>query len=297
MTLQQLRYVLEVQKEGTITGAADSLFIAQPNLSKAIKDLEQEIGIKIFMRTPKGVTPTWQGSEFLSYAKDIVGRLEELEAIYKEAKEEQNRFRVAMPRASYLSQAIINFVNSVVEDKYEMHVEETSTIEVINRVEARKANLGIIRFAKEQQSFYESLCQQKHFHAEILMDFRSNLVIAKDHELANKDDISEEDFQDCVELRQGDFVHSDKEEHQIDHTCIYVYDRATQYDLLNQIPNAFMFASYIPQEILVRNGLVSRQIESRSHWYTDMLIYPQDKTLRPIEKQFIEQLNSYIGKM
>lgn len=295
--MQQLRFVLEVQKQGTITGAADSLFIAQPNLSKAIKDLEQEIGIQIFMRTPKGVSPTWRGSEFLSYAKDIVGRLEELESIYKEAKEETNGFRIAMPRASYLSQAIVNFLNSLVEDNYEIHVEETSTEEVIDRVEAHKASLGIIRFAKEQQSFYENLCQQKHFHAEVLMDFRSHLIVAKDHPLASKDDITEDDFHGCIELRQGDFQHSEKEDHSIEHTCVYVYDRATQYDLLSQIPHAFMFASYIPQEILKRNGLVSRQVDSRSHWYMDMLIYPEDKTLRPVEKQFIEQLNSYIGKM
>lgn len=74
MNLLYLKYAVEVARTTSITKAAEALYMGQPNLSRAIKDLEEELGIKIFKRTSKGIVPTEEGEEFLGYARSILSR-------------------------------------------------------------------------------------------------------------------------------------------------------------------------------------------------------------------------------
>ena len=90
MNTQHLKYAVEVERTGSITQAADNLYMAQPNLSKAIKELEDTLGISIFRRTSKGVVPTEKGAEFLVYAKRILTQLEKVEALNARAKDAES---------------------------------------------------------------------------------------------------------------------------------------------------------------------------------------------------------------
>ena len=111
MNLMHLRYLVEVEKTGSITKAASSLFMGQPNLSKAIKEVENELGAPIFKRISKGVEPTEKGVEFLECAKAIIQQLDKMENLFKPEVSDINAFKIAIPRASYIAHAFAGFVN------------------------------------------------------------------------------------------------------------------------------------------------------------------------------------------
>jgi DNA-binding transcriptional LysR family regulator len=100
MNTQLLKYALEVERTGSITQAADNLFMAQPNLSKAIKELEDTLGIEIFKRTSKGMVPTEKGAEFLMYARNIVAQINEMESLYISRNEAKQRFNIVIQEAA-----------------------------------------------------------------------------------------------------------------------------------------------------------------------------------------------------
>ena len=83
MTLQQLRYVVMVADAGTITEAANRLYISQPSLTNAIHELEKEMGINIFNRSNKGISPSIEGEVFLGYARQVLEQAKVLEDKYK----------------------------------------------------------------------------------------------------------------------------------------------------------------------------------------------------------------------
>ena len=105
--IQHLRYAVEVAKTGSISRAAENLFMGQPHLSKAIRELEEDMNITIFRRTPKGVEPTEQGEQFLEYARRILEQVDELESLYKPSG--VKKFSLSLPRASYAAFAFSEF--------------------------------------------------------------------------------------------------------------------------------------------------------------------------------------------
>ena len=117
MNILHLKYAVEVERTGSITQAAENLYMGQPNLSKAIRELENSVGIVIFKRTPKGVVPTVRGEEFLKQAKKVLAQIEHMEAIFMPGTKERQRLSVSIPRASYMAEAFTSFVQLLDETK------------------------------------------------------------------------------------------------------------------------------------------------------------------------------------
>ena len=117
MNISHLKYAVEVEKARSISQAAENLYMGQPNLSKAIRELENDLGITIFKRTSKGVIPTQKGEEFLGYAKSILMQIEEMESLYDSSEHERLRLSIAAPRASYVTQAFVRLCDSLREEK------------------------------------------------------------------------------------------------------------------------------------------------------------------------------------
>ncbi|MBR5295009.1 MAG: LysR family transcriptional regulator, partial [Clostridia bacterium] len=113
MNIAHLKYAVEVERTRSITGAAANLFMSQPNLSRAIKELEENLGFAVFKRTSKGIVTTTQGEEFLFRAKSILHQIDDLEELYKKSKPEQQSFNISTPRACYITRAFTSLVNSL----------------------------------------------------------------------------------------------------------------------------------------------------------------------------------------
>ncbi|MDE6880367.1 MAG: LysR family transcriptional regulator, partial [Oscillospiraceae bacterium] len=111
MNTRHFVYAIEVERTGSITQAADNLFMSQPTLSKAIKDLEETLGFAVFQRTPRGVVPTRKGEAFLVHARKIVGQIEKMERALHAG--DTQTFSIAIPRAGDLAAAVSGFISSL----------------------------------------------------------------------------------------------------------------------------------------------------------------------------------------
>lgn len=159
MNIQYLKYVVEVDKTGSINKAAKNLYMGQPNLSAAIKELEKELGISIFYRSKKGVFATKEGEKFLFHAKKIISQVNELKSLYKpNTNNLPIHFSIAACRATYITIAISNFINNLKNKKgMTVNFNETNSLNVINEVANGNAEIGIIRYQNIHENYFTSL--------------------------------------------------------------------------------------------------------------------------------------------
>ncbi len=296
MNIIHLRYALEVEKTGSITQAAERLYMAQPNLSKAIKELEFTLGITIFKRTSKGIKPTKRGAEFLTYAKNILAQIDEMETLFKPGEEKQ-RFNIAVPRASYIAHAFTRFINGLdITKGMDMDFYETNTMQAIHLVAESEYDLGIIRFQKMHEKYFYSLLQEKELEWEPVLEYTYNVLISKDHSLGKCGEISYSDLNQYVEIAHGDLslplsVTESREEKAELSRRIYVYERGSQFDLLRKAPATYMWVSPMPQELLDCYGLLQKKCYGVNNTYVDLLIYAKGYKMTDLDKAFLAELH------
>ncbi len=297
MNTLYLKYVLEIEKAGSISQAAQNLFMAQPNLSKAVKDLEHELGYSIFKRTSSGVTVTERGSEFLFHARKMVEHIGEIEKLSRRTDGERTLFKISIPRGSYIAGGVTAFVGELpIESGLDVTVNETNTLRTISNVADRGYNMGIIRYNVEDEGVFYSRLKNNKLEFETLWEFEYVLVMSQEHPLAKKEKIYAEDLQDYIKI-----THADIENHrELDHKnggtggkpekTIYVYERGSQFDLLTNVPTTYMWVSPIPESVLEKNGLIQRVCTDQDNRYKDVLIYRQDYKLGEFDKLFQKKI-------
>jgi len=301
MNILHLKYAVEVERTRSITKAADNLFMGQPNLSRAIKELEETLGITIFKRTSKGMTPTQQGEIFLSYAKGILKQIDEIESIYKNEKQNKLSFSISIPRASYITYAFTQLVAKLDPTKeLEFNYKETNNVRAISNILQNNYNLGIIRFQSAHEDYFLNMLHEKELRYETLFEFEHLLLLSKKHPLAEKETILQEDLRDFIEIAHGDpYVPSlpvtevRKAEFSDSVTKrIFIYERGSQFDLLGQVTSAYVWVSPAPLETLDRYGLIQRKCGDGNRKYKDVLIYKNNYKLNYVDKLFIDELNA-----
>ena len=306
MNIMHLKYAVEVAKTGSITQAAENLFMGQPNLSKAIRELEENLGITIFKRTSKGIVTTQKGEEFLVYAKRILAQIDELESIYHKDTEEKQTFSISIPRGSYMAYGFTNFVKRLDADKeIEIYYKETNSVEAISNIVQSNYNLAIIRFRDVFEQYFSRLLREKELKSELLWQFRYLALMSKDHPLAKKPVLTCADFADSIEILHNDnavpslpTIEAKRMENiENSNKRIYVFERGSQMELLSCVPNSFMWVSNIPQKILDRYGLIQRSVSDADYNYKDMIVYPKSYRLSSLDKMYIEELHAVIGKL
>ena len=134
MNILHLKYAVEIAKTGSLNKAAENLYMGQPNLSRAIKELEASLGITIFDRSAKGMVATAEGEEFLQYARKILAQIDAVEAIYKTGVPIKKKFSISVPRASYIAEAFTQFTKQIGKDgSAELFYKETNSSRAIKR--------------------------------------------------------------------------------------------------------------------------------------------------------------------
>ncbi|MGN1059371.1 MAG: LysR family transcriptional regulator, partial [Clostridia bacterium] len=162
MNILHLKYAVEVANTGSINKAAENLYMNQPNLSRAIKELEDSLCITIFDRTTRGMVVTPDGEEFLRYARKILRQIDEVEAIYSKEKRDQQRFSISVPRACYISDAFAQFVRRLDKEKpAEVFYQETNTMSAINNILHADYQLAIIRYASDCGKYFKRMLEEK----------------------------------------------------------------------------------------------------------------------------------------
>ena len=289
------KYALEVERTGSITQAAENLFMAQPNLSKAIKEMEDTLGFTVFERTSKGVIPTQKGTLFLTYAQNIVVQLDKIDGIVANDNKHTQRFSICMPRGSYISKAITKLVAQLDTTKgMNLNIQETNSIQAINHLVEGKFNLGIIRYQQRYEHYFQNFIKEKGLQSEVIWEFENVALMSVKHPLATAKSIHYEDLTSSIEISHGDtmipYIAAEKEEVPLQQKRIYLYERANQFELLAHIPETFMWVSPIPEEMLKRYELVQLQCDYTHNSYKDLLIYTKDYRFTTLDRKFIDLL-------
>ena len=299
MNVMHMKYSVEIANTKSISKAAENLYMGQPNLSRAIKELEESLGITIFKRTTKGISVTPEGEEFLQYAKRIISQVEEVEEIYRNGKSKKQRFSVCVPRASYISDAFAEFAKNIdTSVSAEIFYKETNSMRTINNIVKEDYNLGIIRYQSSFDKYFTSMFNEKKLMHETITEFSYVLLMSKSHPLADKEKIELKDLADYIEISHADpYVPSlpliDVKKAELSESVdkhIFVFERGSQFVLLEKVPTTFMWVSPIPDELLEKYSLVQKKCIGNTKVYKDVLIYRKGYKLTELDDAFITEV-------
>lgn len=298
MNILHLKYATEVARTGSLNKAAESLFMNQPNLSRAIKELEANLGITIFERSKRGMVVTPEGEEFLQYAEKILKQIDQVEAIYKSGIQVKQRFSISVPRACYISEAFARFSKDLDNNPTELVYMETSSLQAIKNILESDYKLGVIRYAEKHDRYFKEMLEEKGLAYELVTEFSYLLLMSGEHPLAHREEICRADLKPFTEISYADpsvpvlpVEALRKEELSGDmEKRIFVFDRASQFDLLSGNHDTFMWVSPVPEKTLERYSLVQRSCRDDCRKYRDMLIYRKEYRLTSLDKLFITEL-------
>lgn len=291
-----MKYALEIERVGSITQAAQNLYMAQPNLSKAIKELEKEVGFTIFKRTSVGVKVTEEGSELLYHARQIMEQLDAVSRIGERTGNGKLNYKISIPRGSYIVDGVTSFVAEVEHDSgMEITIHETNTLGTIGDVVDRNYNMGIIRYQSVDDDYYTSILKNNHLEFETIWEFEYVLVMSRNHPLATKEEIQLEDLRDYTKITHGDVVlphdkQAQKNRKISGENVIYVYERGSQFDLLANVPTTYMWVSPIPQSLLEKNNLIQRACKVDKNMFKDVIVYRSDYNIGDCDRLFLKKI-------
>lgn len=238
MTLQQLKYMITVADTGTITEAANKLYISQPSLTNAIHELEKEMNIVIFNRTNKGISLSKEGEIFLGYARQVLEQAAILEDKYKGNDGGKKQFCVSTQHYSFAVNAFVDLVKQYGQDEYDFSIRETQTYEIIEDVARMRSEIGILFLNDFNEAVLRKLLRSNDLEFHLLFVARPHVFISRKHPLAGKTVITNEELEDYpyLSFEQGEhnsFYFSEEIFSSFERKRnIRVRDRATLFNLL-----------------------------------------------------------------
>lgn len=306
MTLQQIKYALTIAEVGSMNRASDALFISQPSLTSAIKELEKETGISIFLRTSKGVVTTNEGADFLMYARQVYQQYELLTQKYGERGNIKRKFGVSTQHYSFAVKAFVETVKKFDTLTFEFAIRETKTLEVISDVGNLRSEIGILYRSGYNKKVIDKMLSESDLEFRPLINCRAYVYIWKDHPLAGEKSISLEQLQDypCLAFEQGDSssfylseeILSDKEYPRI----IRSTDRATQLNLMIGL-NGYTLCSGIICEELNGSDYIAvpfREDESNRNSIMEIgYIVKKRSILSNIAEIYIQEVKKYLSNV
>lgn len=303
MNTLHFKYAVEIEKTHSITQAAENLYMAQPNLSKAIKELENTLGITIFRRTSKGVIPTDQGLKFLAYAKQVLIQIDNMEAIHSPDKPKNSKLRISVPRAGYISKAFSEYIAEMDSpEDMEVFFCETNSLRTAENVRENGYDFGIIRYNTAHEKYFADYLSEKNLDAKLLWEYEMLAVMSAEHPAANSAELSYSMLSsDYIELAQGDdavpyvsgameklFASNRPADIPVRKVCMY--DRGSALDFLLTVPQSFMLDSPVPASLCGKYGLVQRKCDFSDNSFKDMLIYSAGHKLSEKELKLVNKL-------
>jgi len=255
MTLQQLKYIVTVAETGNITEAAKRLFISQPSLTNAVRELENEMQVTIFNRTNKGVVVTNEGDVFLSYARQILEQVGLLEEKYLNVKERRPRFSVSCQHYSFAVNAFVDVIKAFDANQYDFTLRETQTYEIIEDVSKLRSEIGILYVSSKNEEIIGKLLKQNDLEFQELFIAKPHVFIYSKHPLAERENIALEELEEYpyLSFEQGEynsFYFSEEILSTLDRKKnVKVRDRATLFNLVIGLNGYTVSSGVISREL------------------------------------------------
>lgn len=294
MRIKQLEYLIKIAETGSITQAAKELYISQPSLSNAMKELEKEMGISLFQRSSKGVRLTSEGEEFLSYARQIDEQIGLMEQRYIHKERPKQIFSIASQHYAFVVDAFVRLLKKLDQTDYQATLKELRTYEVIEDVSTLKSELGVIYLSKYNRQVIQGVLKEQNLSFTSLHLAHPHVFIYKEHPLADKHLVELEDLNPYPKLSYEQGQHNSFyywEEVLADHMSqksIIVSDRATLFNLVIGL-NGYTISSGIINSDLNQEEIIARKLNSNEEieigYITNNL-----HELSPIALQYIDLL-------
>lgn len=298
MTLQQLKYIVAVAETGNITEAAKRLFISQPSLTNAIRELEQEMQITIFHRTNKGVIISNEGDTFLSYARQVLEQVGLLEEKFLNVKEQRPRFSVSCQHYSFAVNAFVDVIQKFDANQYDFTLRETQTYEIIEDVTRLKSEIGILYVSSKNEEIIMKLMKQNGLKFEELFTAKPHVFISAKHPLADRKQISLKDLEEYpyLSFEQGEynsFYFAEEILSTLDRKKnIKVRDRATLFNLVIGL-NGYTVSSGVISKELNGENIVARELLVEEYMKIGT-ITQKNMTLSRYGNAYMEALKQHI---
>ena len=299
MTLQQLKYVTTIANIGSISEAAKRLFVSQPSLTKAIKELEKEMGITIFDRTNKGITVSKEGERFLGYARQVLEQAALLEEQYKSQSGGKKQFSVSTQHYSFAVNAFVELLKGAGIDQYDVSLRETQTYEIVDDVAHMKSEIGLLFYNDFNRPVLEKLIHTNELTFTELFTAHPHIFIGKNHPLANKDVVSMDELEEYpyISFEQGDhnsFYFSEE----IFSTVvrpkhIRVRDRASLFSLLLGLDGYTVSSGVIDEEVNGEN-IISVPLAEEGLMHIGYITNNKMHRSR-LGQEYIQALEQYVG--
>lgn len=299
MTLTQLRYVIEVAEAGSISAAAARLFIAQPSLSKAVGELEAEMGVRIFERGARGVRLTDEGTRFLSYARQVVEQADLLESQYLHAEPRRRVFAVSSQHYAFVVNAFVGLVREIGREKYEFSLREGTTAGIIEDVRTQRSEVGVIYLSDFNREVIEGAVKRAELRFEPLFTASPHVFVSRTSPLAGRSSVTLGDLESFPRLTydqgsQNSFYFSEElHSTQMVDKQIVVTDRATLFNLLIGL-DGYTISSGVLSADLNGEDIVAVPLESDEHMEIGYL-HAAGRPLSSVAERYVAHLRSYIA--
>lgn len=293
MTLQQLKYAVTVAECGTISAAAEKLFISQPSLTTAVRELESEMGVTIFSRTNRGVIVSREGEEFLGYARQILSQAQLLQERFSGREQGEKRFAVSSQHFNFTVLAFSRLVQNFRGPRYSFHFRETTTYEVLEDVRQLRSEVGILALNEDNERFLRRMFGKLGLEFTELKRVQAELFVSAEHPLAGRRFVTVEDVSPypCITFEQGEhngqfFFEGLSAVAAQSHKTICVRERATEYQLLRALNG---FSPDVGVSAMYREEFVSLPLEPKQ-FHTIGYILRRDVTPSPMTLEYIQAL-------
>ncbi|MBP3950856.1 LysR family transcriptional regulator [Bacillus suaedae] len=299
MTIQQLKYVIEIVLCGSINEAARRLYLSQPSLSKAVKELEKEIGITIFTRTTRGITLSPDGAEFLGYARQIVEQTELLERRYFNTTPSQQLLSVSTQHYAFAVNAYVEMIKKYGADEYQFTLRETRTYEIIEDVKNLRSEIGILYMSSFNEKIMKQMLKEEGLEFHLLFEANPHIFVSSESPLAKKTSVSLEDLEQFPRLsfEQGEynsFYYSEEIFSTIPHKkSIQVSDRATLFNLLIGL-NGYTISTGILNSDLNGSNIVSVPLEESETISVGWIVHKKAQLTR-MARLYLQELEQIIN--
>lgn len=298
MTILQLKYVIALANAKSMREAASHLYVSQPALSTTIRELEEELNIKLFDRNNKGVKITAEGMEFLTYAKQAVSQYEVIEDRYIDKWKDRKHFSVSMQHYVFALHAFINTIKKYDVNKYSYSVNETKTDDVLRDVNNMKSEIGIISYSKSNEKLINKLFREYQLTFTPIMTRDTYAYLWKTHPLADKKELSLDELTDypCISFDQNS-----ESEYYLSEEALSDYefekhiksnDRATTAELMASLNGYSIGTGNMTESIALRDDFVCIKLKEEDP-LTIGYIVRENHEMSDIGKTYIEEILKY----
>lgn len=300
MTLTQLRYVAKIAECGSITEAARQLYISQPSLSTAVRELEGELGIVIFNRSARGISLTPDGSEFLSYARQILEQTELVEQRYAHARPSKRLFAISSQHYAFVVNAFVSLLESVEADEYEMTLRESRTYEIIEDVAGYRSELGVLYLSSFNEKVLRKLMRENRLTYTPLFDAQPHVFLSQHHPLAHAERVTLDELAAypylCYEQGTHNSLYFSEEllPFESHRKSIVVTDRATLFNLLRGV-DGYTICSGMLNSNLNGSDIVSVPLVTDETMQLGYLTNDRAR-LSPMARRYLDELRALIAQ-